>query len=301
MNRQQARELGLVKYTGGPTCKRGHNGERYVSTNACLLCSSEYKQTPFAEWTEEYKKRRYEMAADLRHQRARDREAAKKEKAVSLMQSLGLDMPTTRSGAAEAGVLYYFTGKPCIKGHVAKRLTKGGCYQCALEFSSKSKKKKQAEDPEGMREMYRQRYIRKADKVKARRKKYVQANRDRILLEMRKFYERFPEVFRAQSATRRARKRNASPPWLNSEMKAQIKALHAEANALKKEFGIQYDVDHIVPLFGKTVCGLHVPWNMRILTHTENLSRPRHFSDPHLGLAMPLGLGCGATIECYQL
>ena len=42
----------------------------------------------------------------------------------------------SRADALSAGKLYYFTGKPCKRGHVAKRLVSNwGCYTCSLESS----------------------------------------------------------------------------------------------------------------------------------------------------------------------
>ncbi|MGP8437137.1 hypothetical protein ACT2FY_13160 [Paraburkholderia fungorum] len=68
---------------------------------------------------------------------------------------------------------------------------------------------------------------------------------------------------RQHGMRRRARERRATPPWVD---KTKIRAIYAEAERLTRETGEQYVVDHIVPLAGKLVCGLHVDWNLQI-TH----------------------------------
>ena len=86
------------------------------------------------------------------------------------------------------------------------------------------------------------------------------------------------EIYRSRWAKRRARKREAMPSWLTPDHISQINAVYAEAKRLEEETGIAYHVDHIVPLAGKIVCGLHVPWNLRAIPGTENLRRPRIYS-----------------------
>lgn len=71
----------------------------------------------------------------------------------------------------------------------------------------------------------------------------------------------------ATTARRSAAKLRATPSWVDL---AEIEKLYIEAARLTVETGIPHQVDHIYPLRNPSCCGLHVPWNLQILTGTEN-------------------------------
>ena len=62
----------------------------------------------------------------------------------------------------------------------------------------------------------------------------------------------------------------STPAWANQD---KIKNLYVESAKLKKDTGVEYHVDHIIPLHGQFVCGLHVETNLRIITAAENLRK----------------------------
>jgi hypothetical protein len=57
------------------------------------------------------------------------------------------------------------------------------------------------------------------------------------------------------------------PPWADKEA---IRLVYEKAAEMTKSSGQIYSVDHIYPLKGKNVCGLHVHWNLQIITKVEN-------------------------------
>jgi 5-methylcytosine-specific restriction endonuclease McrA len=123
------------------------------------------------------------------------------------------------------------------------------------------------ENPDKRREQRRRRDARNPDyrrKAKARyRAKNPEAKR---ASDMRR-YQRNPAAFTAHCANRRAAKTQATPEWLTPTQRLEMLAWYALGRMIGRE------VDHIVPLKGKLVCGLHVPWNLQLLTKAENSAK----------------------------
>ena len=80
-------------------------------------------------------------------------------------------------------------------------------------------------------------------------------------------------------AQRRARKLNATPSWLSEEDKKQIERIYKVCSKVSEKTNRPHDVDHIVPLQGENVCGLHVPWNLQILPASMNRSKNNAYND----------------------
>lgn len=74
-------------------------------------------------------------------------------------------------------------------------------------------------------------------------------------------------------AKRKRMVKQATPPWANME---DIEAIYKEAAMLSDKNNIKYHVDHIMPINSKLLCGLHVPWNLQILTESENCAKRNH-------------------------
>ena len=191
------------------------------------------------------------------------------------------NLPKTRKEAQATGAKYYFTGEPCKHGHIAPRKTKGACAECIkIEWQQAAEK----------RADYFREYNKRED-VKDRKNEWYEANREQVIqaaatrpLEVKRVYqkawkERNTVWVRADTKARRRKHRLATPKWLTREQKGQIRELYKIAITMTKTTGEQYVVDHIVPLRSEFVCGLHVPWNLRVIPRQENLLKSNKLID----------------------
>lgn len=182
-----------------------------------------------------------------------------------------MEYPKTRKEAKEQGAKYYYTGEPCVRGHIALRKTKGACVDCMKEDWTKDNAKR-AEKP-------------KSEAAKKAARKYYEANKELIKLkalgrsnEDRQRYrnawkDRNPLEVKASTKHRRDKHKQATPKWLSAEQKTQIRKMYIDAMTVSRVTGVPYVVDHIIPLRGQEVCGLHVPWNLQIMSREENLKK----------------------------
>jgi len=187
------------------------------------------------------------------------------------------EYPTSRKAAKELGNKYYFTGQPCVRGHIALRKTKGACVECMKEdWATDNAKRAEKPKSEASKAAGRKYYEKNKAAVKAR------ANarpKDEITQYKLRHKERNPEYYKALTSVRKRRHRNATPKWITAEQKLAMRQLYLQAMKLTKLTGVRYVVDHIAPLISDEVCGLHVPWNLQVMTQDENLRKSNKLLD----------------------
>ena len=199
------------------------------------------------------------------------------------------NLPKTRKEAQAQGASYYFTGEPCKHGHIAPRKTKGACVAC-LKVEWEQGKEKRAE--------YFANYNR-SEAGQAAKQRYYEKNKDyviaRALATPAQLKNQYRKAWadknlvsvRANTKNRRRKHRNATLPWLTRRQKTEMRSMYQIAITMSKTTGEPYVVDHIWPLRSDVVCGLHVPWNLRILTRAENLQKSNSLPSDAEALAFP--------------
>jgi 5-methylcytosine-specific restriction endonuclease McrA len=191
------------------------------------------------------------------------------------------NLPKTRKEAKATGAKYYFTGEPCTHGHIAPRKTKGTCVEC-LKVEWQKANKTRAD------------YFREYNKSEAgqqAKRKYYEANKENVIAraqarpdEDKRRYKKThkvnnPDMYKEMTSLRRRRFRDATPKWLTDTQKMEIRLKYRLAIELSRATGERHAVDHIIPLHGESVCGLHVPWNLQVLTQKDNLAKYNRLVD----------------------
>jgi hypothetical protein len=191
------------------------------------------------------------------------------------------NLPKTRAEAKASGAKYYFTGDPCKHGHIAPRKTKGSCVEClkaewAQAIETRAEYFKEYNKSEAGQKAKKQYYERNRDVVIARA--FARPTVEKTAAKQR-YKEANPDLYKELVSLRRRRFRDATPKWLSPEQRMEIRLKYRLAIEMSRATGIRHAVDHEVPIQGEDVCGLHVPWNLRVITQEENLKKSNKHID----------------------
>jgi hypothetical protein len=187
-----------------------------------------------------------------------------------------MEYPKNRKEAKAKGASHYFTGEPCKHGHVALRLVKGTCVECRkIEWGKSYEKRKE--------------YFKTSEVAKEAKRRYYERNRELVIAralarpaeEKRRNGQKWKTnnllYIRADTKNRRRKHKQATPKWLTYLQRREMREIYKTAITMTKITGEKYVVDHIIPLRSETVSGLHVPWNLRVITQEENLKKSNQY------------------------
>ncbi|CAB5194670.1 HNHc domain containing protein [uncultured Caudovirales phage] len=165
-----------------------------------------------------------------------------------------------RADAQVKGLPRYYTGVACKHGHLAERYTASKtCCECGNATANKAKSKDRA-------------------KYRATTATWQRENPQKMAQYQRTQNAKRPGKRNLWTMNYRTAKAARMPKWLNDGQLFEMESVYTYCSALRK-IGLDYHVDHVVPLRGKSISGLHVPWNLQVLPGRENMSKGNTFND----------------------
>lgn len=183
-----------------------------------------------------------------------------------------MQYPKTRQQAKAQNSEFYFTGKLCKHGHIDKRITKRGeCVTCRKDNWQIDNAKRVGKP--------------QTEASKRGKLKYYEKNRDaviaRALARPEEDKRRYRKTWKLNNPLSknmhrnawRRRQKDACPSWLSKDDRQRINDIYMQAQLTSQTTGRRYVVDHIIPITSNVVCGLHVPWNLRVITNEENAKK----------------------------
>lgn len=183
-------------------------------------------------------------------------------------------MQATRKAALLHGDTQYFTGKSCKHGHVsARRAATGECLACRDVAVAAWR----AKNPEKVQQHNRTQYEKFSDKIAEGSRQYRAANREMVNAKKRQYAKENRHIFNKIQAKRKAAELQRTPAWLTEDDFWLIEEAYELAAKRTNLFKFAWHVDHVIPLQGKLVSGLHVPTNMQVIPWDENRRKSNKF------------------------
>ena len=194
-----------------------------------------------------------------------------------------------RAEAKLLGLKTYSTGKPCKHGHFSDRYTTGAkCVECtvvqSIAWRSENPEKYTASMRkwlENNKELHGMRVKRwqaaNKDKVRKDAKAWVKANPEKVKDKTLRHIKKHPDAYTARAVANVAKRAKRMPQWLTSDDRWVMREAYNLAKLRTQMFGFVWEVDHIIPLRGEFVSGLHVPTNLQVISKSENRSKRNHY------------------------
>jgi len=140
----------------------------------------------------------------------------------------------------------------CKRGHDSPRNKGGTCIECARLAARKWR-----EDHREEHNAYQQIYSGKNLKL------------------LKKYLKDPKEIWFDHRTRKRKQLKDATPGWVDKE---GIRRFYEECVRLSEQMGVDFEVDHEIPLKGKYVSGLHIPENLKVISHNLNKTKGNKFN-----------------------
>ena len=194
-----------------------------------------------------------------------------------------------RAEAKLLGLKTYSTGKPCKHGHFAERYTIGAkCVECTAAQSTAwrvanpekhlaAMKKWLKNNRETHSARVKKWQAANKDKIREDAKAWEKANPEKVKAKKLRYIKKHPDAYTARSVASVAQRAKRVPQWLTSDDRWIMREAYKLAKLRTKLFGFVWEVDHIIPLRGSIVSGLHVPTNLQVIPKQENRNKRNHY------------------------
>lgn len=194
-----------------------------------------------------------------------------------------------RAEAKAQGLKFYCTGKPCKHGHLSDRYTSTAiCVKCVqLAGVDRYKHNREAQYNswrkwyEANKDVHNARVKRwqaaNKDKTRVDAKMWVAANPEKVAVKTKRYRDANPDKVTAWAVASVAKRAKRVPIWLSADDKWLLREAYALAKQRTQMFGFAWEVDHIIPLRGATVSGLHVPTNVQVIPKALNRLKRNEF------------------------
>jgi hypothetical protein len=159
----------------------------------------------------------------------------------------------------------------CILCHKADNLVRKQRNRSDLEFiaAEKAQKAEYRKRTSEHNKQYMQEWrCKNSEQQSEYRKQYHNANKEYFI----KYRQANKALINARTRRRQMSLINRTPAWLDTTAIAEIYSIYEYCSALRN-IGLRYEVDHIIPLQGKLVSGLHIPENLQVIHEFDNRSK----------------------------